>query len=478
MCNFLKTKIISTIGPASSDEKVIKDLITFGTRVFRINSSHGTIEEHLNNIQNIRKISAELNQFVAIMLDLQGPKIRIGKLKDPINLSKNQQIFLKPGMKIDGENILPVDYAGILQDVKTGDHLLLDDGKLEFTVIEVLSDKILAEVKRGGVLTSRKGLNIPESASKSVSAITERDVEFIKFAVKNDIDYLALSFVRDENDIWIAKKHLQELNSEIPIIAKIEKPQAVENLHSIIHAADGIMVARGDLGIEISPENVPMVQKNIIREANIHRKPVITATQMLESMINQTIPTRAEASDVANAIIDGTDAVMLSGETAIGNYPAETVLMMEKIARNVEENSLIKLNEIPKINTDIEEIEAQAIVSAAIEIISEIKVAAIIAITKTGYTARLLSKTKPSIPVIAIADDEKICRELALLWGILPYKMDNSQVFSEKLLKEIDKSLIENTFLNSGDKIVITGSLTGTSKRKTNFIRIYQLGQK
>jgi len=477
MCEFLKTKIIATIGPASSSEEVIKELISFGARVFRINSSHGTIDSHLDNIKKIRKVSAKLNQFVAIMLDLQGPKIRIGNLKAPVELVKNQKIFLKPGMDVEDEGVLPVDYAGILQDVKVGDHLLLDDGKLELTVTDVFKDKISVEVKRGGFLTSRKGLNIPESASKSVSAITERDVEFIKFGVENDIDYLALSFVRDENDILLAKKHLQELNFEIPIIAKIEKPQAVENLHSIIHAADGIMVARGDLGIEISPENVPMVQKNIINQANIHRKPVITATQMLESMINQPIPTRAEASDVANAIIDGTDAVMLSGETAVGNYPAETVSMMKKIARNVEQNELVKLNHIPKVTDDIEEIEAQAIVSATIEMISDIKVAAVIAITKTGYTARLLSKLKPSVPVIAISDDEKICRELALLWGILPYKMEDSQVFSEELLKKIDKSLIEHTFLDSGDKVVITGSLAGTPKKKTNFLRLYQLGQ-
>jgi len=476
MTNFIKTKIIATIGPGSGSDEKIAELIKAGARIFRINSSHGTADIHKESIEKIRRISQELKEFIAIILDLQGPKIRIGNLPEPIELGKNQEIALKPCPDFNETGVLPVDYAGIIQDVKKDDHLLLDDGKIELVVTEILSDRVKTMVLRGGLLKSRKGLNIPNSSSKSVAAVTERDVEYIKFAVENDIDYLALSFVRDKDDIIAAKSYLKQFNGDIPIIAKIEKPQAVENLESIIHVSDGVMVARGDLGIEISPELVPIVQKKIIHESNLHRKPVITATQMLESMIEQPLPTRAEASDVANAIIDGTDAVMLSGETAVGQYPTEAVEMMAKIASNVEISNLGHFNQVPKIGDDVYELDSQAIVSAIIKMIPEVEIAAIVALTRTGYTAKLLSKSKPTVPIISISDNEKVCRRLNLFWGIYPYKMTLQQSFTEEMLKEVDSILVKETFLNSGDKVIIAGGLPYITAGKTNFLRIHQLG--
>ena len=476
MTIFIKTKIVATIGPSSESDEKITDLIKSGARIFRINSSHGTPEIHRARIEKIRRISKELKEYIAIILDLQGPKIRIGILSEPVDLKNDEEIILKPGVESNEPGVIPVDYAGIIQDVKKEDHLLLDDGKLELVVKEIYSDSIKTIVLRGGLLKSRKGLNIPNSASKSVSAVTERDVEYIKFAVENDVDYLALSFVRDKEDIIAAKAYVKQFNGNIPIIAKIEKPQAVDNLASIIYVSDGVMVARGDLGIEISPELVPLVQKSIIHEANLHRKPVITATQMLESMIEQPLPTRAEASDVANAIIDGTDAVMLSGETAVGEYATEAVEMMVKISQNVEASNLGHFNKVPKISDDVYELDSQAIVSAVIKMIPEVEISAIVALTRTGYTAKLLSKSKPTIPIISISDDEQICRRLNLFWGVYPYKMTLQPTFTEEMLKEIDSILIEETFLDSGDKVIITGGLPCITAGKTNFLRIHQLG--
>lgn len=476
MQDFIKTKIIATTGPASRSEEKIKDLIKAGTRMFRINSSHETPEVHKESIGKIRKVSAELNKHISIMLDLQGPKIRIGNLPEPVELIKNKEIFLKPGMKSDEPGVLPVDYPGIIGDVKIGDSMLLDDGKLELVVTEIFSDRIKARVEREGLLNSRKGLNIPNSSSGSLSVLGERDKEYIKFSAENDVDYIALSFVRNKDDIIETKKYLSKFNSEIPVIAKIEKPQAVDNLDLIIQVSDGVMVARGDLGIEISPENVPLVQKLIINKANLHGKPVIVATQLLDSMIECSVPTRAEASDVANAIIDGADALLLTGETTIGKYPVEVIEMMSKIATNVETGNLLNFNRVPGINENSYELDSRAIVSAVVKMLSEVEISAIIAVTKTGYTAKLLSKSKPSVPIIAFSDEEKVCRALNLFWGVYPFKTEKHENFTEEMLRKTDEILIKETFLSRGDKIVITGALPRTGGGQTNFLRLHRLG--
>ncbi|MFH0703189.1 MAG: pyruvate kinase [bacterium] len=475
MQDLIKTKIIATIGPSSDTEEKITELINAGARIFRINSSHGTKEEHQKSIEKIRKVSKSLNIHIAIILDLQGPKIRVGNLKEPLNLKEGDEIILKPGMDFENPDIIPVDYAGITSDVKKGDRILLDDGKIELKVIDVSQESITAKVIYGETLTSRKGLNIP-GTTPSISAVTEKDIDYIKFAIENNVDYIAQSFVRTKEDIIKAKNYISKFKGDIPVIAKIEKPQAVENLDSIIAASDGVMVARGDLGIETSPADVPIIQKDIIEKANTRRKVVITATQMLESMIYEPIPTRAEASDVANAIIDGTDAVMLSGETAMGKYPVESVNMMDLIAKNIESSKLYKGNQYSSKARDIYEVDSQAIATVVIRMLTEIEIDAIVAFTRSGFTGKLLSKAKPTVPIIAISDNEKVCRRLNLFWGIFPLLMDFEESFTEELLKKIDEMLINQTFLKPGDKIIITGGLPYLTVGKTNFLRLHQIG--
>lgn len=475
MQNFVKTKIIATVGPATNTKEKIKALIEAGARIFRINSSHETKEIHTERIRMIRELSKEMGIYLPIMLDLQGPKIRIGTLKEPINLEDGTVVKLQPALEMTNPDIIPVDYSGIINDVNKGDKVLLDDGKLELEVLSKTSKIIEAKVIHGGLLKSRKGLNIPGTTA-SLSAVTERDVEFIKFAVEQDLAYIALSFVREKDDVIKAKKYVNKFKGDIPIIAKIEKPQAVDNLNSIILASDGVMVARGDLGIEISPEKVPIVQKQIIDEANAQRKAVIVATQMLESMINAPIPTRAEASDVANAIIDGADAVMLSGETAAGEFPAEAVKMMSLIAENVENSHLIKLNQYTHKAKELYDPNPQAIAAAVIRMLDEIEINCIVSFTKSGFTGKLLSKAKPSVPTITVSNNKKTCERLNLFWGVIPCYMDFEGNFTEDFLYKVDQLMMNETFLEAGDKIIMTGGIPSLAIEKTNFLRLHQVG--
>ncbi|MDD3593334.1 MAG: pyruvate kinase [Candidatus Gastranaerophilales bacterium] len=472
---FIKTKIVATIGPASDSEEVIKELILAGTTMFRLNSSHETPEVHLHRLQTIRKISKELGRFIPVVLDLQGPKIRVGNLDNPIELKVNQELIIKPQMEQKGENIIPVDYEGIVKDVKSGDRLLLDDGRLEFRVTGTEPDYAKAVVVNGGILKSRKGLNIPGS-TLSISAITKRDVDYIKFSVDNEVDYIALSFVRSKDDVIKAKNILEVFGKNIPIISKIEKPQAIDNLDSIITVSEGIMVARGDLGIEISPEKVPLVQKKIIKAANAQKKVVIVATQMLESMVEQPMPTRAEASDVANAIIDGTDAVMLSEETTIGKYPVKAVEMMAQIAKNVENSDVISRNYYPAEMRQINNPDAQAICSAIMKMIEKIDIKAILAFTASGYTPSLLSKGKPSVPIYALCENEAACRQMNLYRDVFPVLFDCKIEMNRETVKLINNLLVKTLGYKSNDKIIITGSIPELARGKTtNFIRLHEI---
>lgn len=475
MNNATKTKIIATVGPGTATEEKIEALIKAGANTIRINSSHETEAIHRERIATIRKVSEKLGKYTAILLDLQGPKIRVGTLESSILLEKGSIIKLKPELTTDG-SFIPVDYKGILNDVNDGDKILLDDGKLELKVLNKTDSEINAEVIHGGELKSRKGLNIPGSTS-SISAITERDIEYIRFAAENNVDYIALSFVRNKEDILIAKHHIANTGKDIPLIAKVEKPQAIDNIEEIVCSADGIMVARGDLGIEISAEKVPIEQKRIIELANKKSKPVIVATQMLESMIEQPIPTRAEASDVANAVMDGTDAVMLSGETAVGAFPNQAVSMMQAIAQNVESSNLMLLDRLitaPDCAGD--EKDAYAIVRAIVDMVKEVEVGAIVAFTKTGYTARLLSKAKPSVPVIAISNSIETCRRVSMYWGIKAIYMEIEKL-NEKLMKRLDALFIEEDLVDIKDKVIITGSMPYLATGETtNFIRIHEVG--
>ncbi len=471
-----KTKIVATLGPASRDYKTIKELALSGAVMFRINTSHGNKEDHAKKIEIIRQVEKELERNIPVLIDLQGPKIRVGELNEAVKINKGDEIILEHTQKPQ-KGIIPVDYEGIAKDVKPDDKILLDDGKVGLKVVKVLENRVYATVEYGSEIKPRKGINIPGTQA-SLEAVTNRDKEYIKFALEQNADYLALSFVRKAEDIKCARYYTKAYgDTEIPIIAKIEKPQALDNLEEIIKEADGIMVARGDLGIEMSPQEVPIAQKRIIELTNKHKKPCIVATQMLESMITEPIPTRAEASDVANAIYDRADAIMLSGETASGNYPVEAVKMMTLISSAVEKSPYIKTN------LDIELIKelnatSQAISSSAVNIANKIEAQGILIFSETGYTPPIISKLKPSVPIIVVTHDTKTARRLNLFWGVFSYVDENCcGILDEKLFNKIDELLIKRAKFKKGENIVIVNSTPRLMNGTINTIRVHTIGE-
>ena len=473
--SFIKrTKIVATIGPAVDTKESIKELLKAGANVFRLNTSHGTMEDHREKFNLIREVSQELDVYCAIMVDLQGPKIRVGNLIKEIELKNGEQVVFSHMQNQEDENIIPVDYQGITDDVKKDSKILLDDGKIAATVDKVEGDKVYATITNGGILKSRKGLNIPGSTA-SLDAVTEKDVEYIKFAIEMKADYIALSFVRQKEDVLLAKKYINNFNSNIPVIAKLEKPQAIENLTEIISAADCIMVARGDLGIELSPVEVPICQKLIISECNKQKKPVIVATQMLESMINEPIPTRAEVSDVANAIIDGADAVMLSGETSVGKFAIKAVQTMSQIAQYTENSVFYEFDKDFQVSEDMA-LTRQAIVFGADKMLKYVNAKAVLSFSHFGYSTRLMSKLKPSVPIILVSDLEETCRKMSLNWGVYPFHKKWDGVLTCDILLKIDEFLINEAGLSRGDYVVITGSAPNLITGRTNFVRVHKIG--
>ncbi len=474
MDNFTMTKIVATLGPASNTKDMIRELYKSGVTMFRINSSHETPEVHQKTLDLIRTIEKEEKTLIPILLDLQGPKIRIGNLENSIEIKKDDIIKFKHQEKLT-DDIIPVDYEGISKDVKTGEKILIDDGKIQFVVEKVDGDIIFAKALTDGLLKQRKGINIPGSTG-SIDVLTERDRIFIDFAVKNKIDYLGLSFVRTANDVMQLREILKSKNSNIRIISKIEKPQAVDNIDEIIDLSDGIMVARGDLGIEISSEKVPIVQKTIIKKANFKSKVVIVATQMLESMIDNPIPTRAEASDVANAILDGTDAIMLSGETAAGKYPVEAVKMMQLISENVENSPFLRHDTFPKKMIDQNNTQAMAIGMALSDMIRKVPgIKAIVALTGSGFTPVFLSESKPSVPILACCPDINICRAICLYRAVFPINFKFERKIDRSTLDKMDSFLINKLNLNPEDTVIITGSVPNVLVGGTNFIKIHKI---
>ena len=471
--NFLKrTKIVATIGPAVDSSEGIKKLLELGVNVFRLNTSHGTMEDHLEKFKTIRSVCDKYDYNAAIMIDLQGPKIRVGNLEKDIELKTGQKaIFAHNSTEKD---IIPVDYEGIANDVSKGNKILLDDGKIQAIVKDVQDNKVYVEITNGGILKPRKGLNIP-GATNSLNAVTKRDIEFIKFAVENKADSIALSFVRTKEDVLLAKKYINDLKADIPIISKLEKPQAIENLESIVSVSDCIMVARGDLGIELSPVEVPICQKQIIEECNKQKKPVIVATQMLESMINEPIPTRAESSDVANAILDGADAVMLSGETSVGKFAFEAVETMAKIAKTVENSEFYKFDNDFKISEEMA-ITRQAIAFGADKMLKYVNAKALLSFSHFGYSTRLMSKLKPSVPIIMVTDLKETQRKMALNWGVFAFCKNWDDVLGSELLINIDNFLINEIGLKQGDYVIITGSAPKLITGRTNFVRVHKIG--
>ena len=464
-----KTKIVCTIGPASESPKILEALIQAGMNVARLNFSHGTHEEHLRKIKAIREIADRLRQTVTLLQDLGGPKIRIGVMKEGGGeLKRGKEFCLTNQVLIGDETRATVTYPALPKEVKPGDRILLADGTIELQVLESDGKNIRCEVIVGGPLTSNKGMNFPTGTIKA-SAFTEKDHDDLLFGIKHGVDLIALSYVKKAADIEGVKKILKQESADIPVIAKIERKEALENIDEILMASDGIMVARGDLGMETPIEKIPNVQKKLIRKANASGKPVITATQMLRSMVDHTQPTRAEVTDVVNAIYDGTDAVMLSEETAIGQFPGEAFQMMAKIAQSAEEEfpHPLFLNR----ETDEEINLQQAISHAASLLAEEVEATVIITPTESGSTARWVSRLRPKQPILALSRHLSTIRRLNLCWGVYPVLVSDWKGTDEMLerSKRIPKEL---GMVSKGEKMVIIAGVPISIPGTTNLIKV------
>lgn len=466
-----RTKIVATWGPSCAMPGMAEKLIDAGVNLFRLNFSHGSHEEKLIALDAIRKASAACNIPVGVIADLQGPKIRTGvMLNGSMALIDGNEVEIAVGDTQTDPGIIPTVYEKLVDDVQPGSRILLDDGRMELRVIATGGGKVRCLVVKGGNLKDKKGINLPQ-VNVSAPSLTDKDLEDLRFCTGIGIDWVALSFVRTPSDIMNIKVELARLNSDLPVIAKIEKPEAVDNLDAIIAVADALMVARGDLGVEMEPEQLPLIQKRMISACNLAGKPVITATQMLESMTDNNRPTRAEASDVANAILDGTDAVMLSGETAVGSYPLESVTTMTKIAQTVEQSTLRNSHHL---NPEGHEIDI-AIARAASEAAESLAARAIISLTASGHMAALMAGCRPAAPIIAITSDEAVRRKLALHWGISSLMMsmrDNT----DEVVAEAGRLLLAHGF-SQGDMVVMTMGAPIAARRTTNQIRVFKLGE-
>jgi pyruvate kinase len=465
-----RTKIIATIGPASNSPEKIRELIKAGMDVARLNFSHGKHEEHAAVITLLREISEELNAPVTIMQDLQGPKIRVGQLAGgKMKLETGDNVSLVPENKYTGQpTFIPVDYPGFAEEAQTGMTVLLADGLFELEATGITGEEVKCIVKDGGILESRKGVNFPE-LNLRLPSLTEKDINDLSFGLEQDVDWISLSFVRSAADVIFLKKLIEERRFKKPVIAKIEKPQAVDHLEEILEVSDGLMVARGDLGVEMNPESVPMIQKKIIELCNRKGKPVITATQMLESMIHDPRPTRAEASDVANAIIDGTDAIMLSGETAMGEFPVKAVEMMNRIAKDVE--AKIDFKTYPHSDRN----DVLALSQAVNGIEKVIDLCAIVVLTTSGRSARYVAAERPKTPVFALTSHLPVYHMLNLLWGIRPILTRKHPTAFEEITKFIETELSGMKLAYPGEKILVLGGIPAHIEGGTNFVKIHQV---
>jgi pyruvate kinase len=481
-----RAKIIATLGPSTNNEVMLRKLIIAGLDIVRLNFSHGTQENHLKSIQLIRKLSKELHKPITILQDLQGPKLRVGKLPSAsVVLEKDQIVALTSStneVKNDRSNteeiILPLDVPNLARSVRPKDRILLDDGHLELEVINVVADTVRAKVVLGGILTSNKGVNLPGTDLK-IPGFTEKDNEDLVFGLENGIDAVAISFVSGPEDVLKVKSIIKSLAPDRippPVIAKLERPQAIDKLEEILDVSDGVMVARGDLAVETSPACVPILQKKIIDSAYRKAKFVITATQMLDSMINNPRPTRAEASDVANAILDGSDAVMLSGETAIGKYPLEVILMMDSIVREAEANyqnwGYVKRDPLDQTQDD-----AVALTRAAGELALDRDVAYIVVLTQSGKTALLMSKVRPKVPILAFTPEIETFQMLSLFWGVKPYQVPYATTV-EDMIAFVEEAIIATNPIQNGQQIIFVSGLPIGDMRPPNFLLLHTIGKK
>ncbi len=466
-----KAKIICTIGPASDSVEMLTKLVKAGMNVARLNFSHGTHKEHLQKIKRIRKVSKQTGKSIAILQDLQGPKIRVGKFENPpIRLLPGTLFTITTNDILGNENIVSTSYKNLAKDVEPGDYILVNDGLIKLKVRQSQDKEIICEVVNGGSLYDRRGINLP-GVKISEPSLTKKDKKDLKFGLEHGVDYVALSFVRDAESILKVKKLIGEHN--IPVIAKLEKPEALENLDAIIKVTDAVMVARGDLGVEISASRVPVVQKTIIEKCLLAGKPVITATQMLDSMMVNPVATRAETSDVANAIFDGSDAVMLSGETAFGKYPLKSVKYMASIIHDAEkEKSFFRRNPVFKQST-IQHTFSYSVCEAAYYSARDIKANLIVVFTESGYTAKMMSNLRPGTSILGLSGDKKALTRMALFWGVTPSHL-TMKIDVSKDLQTLESYLKEKKYVKVGEKVVI---VSGSSKEAggTNMLRLHQI---
>jgi pyruvate kinase len=449
-----RVKIVASIGPACQGRQMIGRLIEHGMNVARLNFSHGTQAGHLSNITDLRAAANEAGCPLTILQDLQGPKIRVGMLDKPLQLQPGDLVSLVPeGSDIPGEVIIPVEFPELFEYASRGTKILLDDGRISLTVLEAGKELARAEVASGGILTSHKGINLP-GVSIDIPAFTEKDASDLEFGISQDVDAVAISFVRNARDVEQVREAMNGLaKDKLPIlIAKIERPEALESLDAILRLVDGVMVARGDLGVEMAPEDVPGAQKHIIQEANRQGKLVITATQMLESMIHNPLPTRAEASDVANAVFDGTDAVMLSAETAVGKYPVEAVTMMDRIVKQAEDEYASWGR--PALTEADDGDDAIAMTHAVRELAHDRDVKAIAVFTRGGRSAWAMAKSRPCVPILAFTPEEKTYQQLALAWGVKPHIVPYANTV-EMMISYVENSLRETGFMKPGQQAII-----------------------
>ncbi len=475
-----KAKIVATIGPASQDEVILEKLIQAGVNVARMNFSHGTHEEHAARIATIRRVSEKLEIPVGILQDLQGPKIRVGELPSPLQLSEGEMVSLyATGTEPpdDTGKQIPVDFRQLFDSVRTSERLLLDDGRLTLEVVSVKERALKARVVVGGPLTSHKGINLP-GVRLRIAGFTEKDEADLAFGISQNADAVAISFVRTADDVKKVRYAMERFSNgrrQPLLIAKLEKPEAIDNLDAILDNVDGVMVARGDLGVELPPERVPALQKQIIRAANARAKLVITATQMLESMITNPLPTRAEASDVANAIFDGTDAVMLSAESASGRYPVEAVQMMDRIVREAECNFAEWGKESGAVQ-GFETSDAASMTRAAQVLASDQNVTAVASFTTQGQTAWLMSKIRPRVPILAFTPSDETYRRLTFLWGVRPHRVPFANSL-EEMLQLVDTALMRSEIVQSGDQVVLVCGYPVGSVRPPNMALLHTVGE-
>src|SRR5882672_5456084 len=466
------SKIVCTLGPATNSPRMIRRLLEAGMDVARLNFSHGTHETHAQSIAMVHAAAAELGKTVGILADLQGPKIRTGALAGggTVNLRSGQQFIITTAKILGDSTRVNTTFRPLPREVKAGDRILLSDGLIELRVEKTRGQEVICRVVNGGALGEHKGINLP-GVKLRVPALTPKDREDLRFALAHNVDFIAASFVRRPEDVLLAKALIRRAKKDTPVISKLEKPEAIENLEGILRVSDGVMVARGDLGVEMNPETVPVVQKNIIARAREFRRPVITATQMLESMTQNPRPTRAEASDVANAIFDGSDAVMLSAETASGKYPIEAVSMMARIIEEAEAS----IQEFPRPASQEQLKVAETVAELVCHASRELHMKLIAVFTHSGFTARLVSRYRPLVPIVAFSPEAETRRRLALIWGALPRNIQDVQKV-DGLAKVAEKRLLEERLVRKGDVIGIVAGTPMGIRGTTNFMKFHVIG--